>query len=739
MVAPVAVAAGLDQAALERAASHLARLLAAGGAARLGESAVASTRVHTTDAYNPGEVQVAADGDAGQVFYGRRALGEVLHLDVFHQVAEVEHRGVAAGVRDGIASFVRAVPRWAGGVVAPDAPTPVALEDIVDVQTATGGGRASGDLTYGSKSTLRRAHQNHVHLAVLRGEWVALLAFYLMHAVEQEVMRQGFEIRRLERVVMSRPGATGQADLSPYTTPSDSFLRARGPRGGAAGRPSAGDRAGQAGTGGGTGGGTGSGADGGTGGGTGAAGGGAAGGGAHSAAGGGAAKGGAQGTAGGGAHGAAGGATGGTNEGVATGGGAGGGAGGGGGTGIACGDGDGDGGDSTAGRGGADAAAAAAAAATATAPAPAAPEGPGVYGPQLADALELAGDLGGLDELMEVLREIKGGTAWTEGVSYPLPGAVPEAFSGWERQALLESLKIKGLVSAQGRRVVFTRAGEALSRYLDAYRDEVMRLMRRLARHRPRLKLEPQRGFQGNRAGSGRRGRRDRRARPAEACWPDQIAVAETVVECARRTWTGPGGGLALRPADLRFFSRTGVHPHDVCLLIDASASMAGRRLRAAKHLATHLLLATRDRVAVLAFQERGTRVFCPFTRDHRRVESGLRQLQAFGLTPLACGLMDGLEYLQAARARGALLFLITDGVPTIPKWSMNPIADSLQAAQHVARQHVPLACIGLEPNQAFLERLCAAAGGTLYVVQELERDVLVAIARRERDRAKCV
>ena len=43
----------------------------------------------------------------------------------------------------------------------------------------------------------------------------------------------------------------------------------------------------------------------------------------------------------------------------------------------------------------------------------------------------------------------------------------------------------------------------------------------------------------------------------------------------------------------------------DICLIIDASASMAGFRLRNAKYLAKHLILKRHIRISVMAFQEK--------------------------------------------------------------------------------------------------------------------------------------
>jgi magnesium chelatase subunit D len=170
----------------------------------------------------------------------------------------------------------------------------------------------------------------------------------------------------------------------------------------------------------------------------------------------------------------------------------------------------------------------------------------------------------------------------------------------------------------------------------------------------------------------------------------------------------------------------------DICLLIDASASMAGARLRAARHLAQHLLLSRRDRLAVIGFQEREATVHVPFTRSYSRVEAGVKAVRAQGLTPLATALVSAMDYLEHARTRRPLLLLITDGIPTVPKWTMNSLADAVEAARLVARRKIRFACIGLEPNRRFLEELAREGRASLHVVEEIQRERLADIARQE-------
>ena len=222
------------------------------------------------------------------------------------------------------------------------------------------------------------------------------------------------------------------------------------------------------------------------------------------------------------------------------------------------------------------------------------------------------------------------------------------------------------------------------------------------------------------------------------------LAVAETAVSMAVRTALVRGGRAAVAEAgaagpgdtgfnasDLRFSYMREKKASPVILLLDASASMAGRRMRAAKELARHLVLAGREKISIVTFQDSDVKVVCPFTRSVRKVDEGLSQIQAMGLTPLARGLEKALE-LSSRSLKKPLVLCVTDGIPTVPSWTLSPIEDAIIAARNLAKRGVRLGCIGLEPNRGFLRQMVSAAKGTLYVVEELEASALAAIARKE-------
>lgn len=625
-----------DAEVLRAAAESIGAALEAGRGVHLGEAAVASLKVHTVDPRRPQELHVLMGSDAGQVFYHRRRPGEVIHLDVFHQLGAVDHRAVARALG-------RAVEAWAASPGLPwpkEFPdrSPARVLDYVDVQTATGGGRCTGSLKYGRRASVRYAHSNHVHVAArLPREMLGLLLFFVA-AVEEQVMLGGLEIRRVEKVVCDPPAPPGapEIDLSPYRSLSDSLLREE--------TPEAGSRSPQV-----------------------------------------------------------------------------------------------------------------------------------QASRQMEAALELAEELGSVGELQEALDAL----ATDDGMRTLV---MKLASSHRSVSRFLEQLEQRGLARRDGWKVTLTPAGMALRQLLRERRREIELEFRKLLRRIPAPAPAPARL---NRRPEGRpvqgRGPAMRPAPVEKGEWARELAVTETVVESVRRQLLlpvagaghhaphavlppasrphsgppgtgcpadglrgesgregrGEAGGIVLRPEDLRVWRHRPGNPIDICLLIDASASMAGRRLRAAKFLAQHLVLATRDRVAVLVFQERRVETYVPLCRSFSRVEHGLSRIAALGLTPMAEGIVGALDYLRRTRARNPVLLLISDGIPTVPKWTLDPLSDALDAASRIPQARVNFACIGLEPNRAFLEGLCRRANGHLYIVDELDKESLVAIAHAERRRVR--
>jgi magnesium chelatase subunit D len=602
----------------------LRRLFARNRGARLGEATVVSRLVHTRDHQRPHGVMLMMGADAGQTFYGRQRPREVVHLDVFHAVGEVDHRRLAAALQ--------------GALGEEPGPNGRPLLDYFDLQTGTGGGRVTGDLNGGQKESLRRGHLHHVHLAGLLADDQLHLLEPLIRTVEEVVLGSGLELRKIERIAHLRSGMADGADLSPYTDRGDSFLREKGSPY-AAGEASSqrrsegeSERASSD----------------------------------RRKAGGGVPEGPMQ--------------------------------------------------------------AGAPGAASSPGPAPASlPVQP--LEAVLDQALAIVKQIGSPEELLRFLREGQQAESWN----------LRQRLDGVHIMNKLRDLEAGGYLTCTLRGPVLTEAGRQLLQLLECHLRAIKQRFRRLVRRAPGAAPHHRPGHLAAEASpAGRSGQRRGVVPALPGEWLGEIAVLETVRGAVTRAHLGAlsqsrPARLTLSRPDIWVQQRAAERPLHICLLIDASASMAGRRIQAAKHLVRHLQAATKDKLAVIAFQEREVRVHVPFTRDWAAVEAGLANIQPMGLTPLADGLAEALALITKARARRPLLLLITDGIPTVAKWGLDPLADGLKAARALAVAGVPFGCIGLQPSRRYLADLCAAAGGTLHVVDELDAGALVAIANQER------
>ncbi len=215
--------------------------------------------------------------------------------------------------------------------------------------------------------------------------------------------------------------------------------------------------------------------------------------------------------------------------------------------------------------------------------------------------------------------------------------------------------------------------------------------------------------------------------------WSGNLAVPQTIIQAKKNGFLRGDKSFTLQKEDLHFYDKKSYVPVDICLLIDASGSMAGDKRQAACFLAEHLLLTGKEKVAVVTFQEHTSRVVVPFTRNQKLLSRGLATINPAGLTPLASGIMTAIELMSVNRLRNPLLVLITDGIPNTPLWTMDAKADAISAAGKLEGSKTRFICIGVESNRIYLEKLCNRAGGSLYMVDDLNKDNLINIVRYEK------
>jgi magnesium chelatase subunit D len=219
----------------------------------------------------------------------------------------------------------------------------------------------------------------------------------------------------------------------------------------------------------------------------------------------------------------------------------------------------------------------------------------------------------------------------------------------------------------------------------------------------------------------------------SEKIWSGNLAVPQTVIQAKKNSFLRGDRQFTLQKEDLHFYDKKTYVPIDICLLIDSSGSMAGEKRQAACFLAEHLLLSGREKIAVVTFQEHSSQVVVPFTRNQKLLSKGLANINPAGLTPLASGIMTALKLIQSTRLRNPLLVLITDGIPNTPLWTMDAKADAITAAAQLKDTKIRFICIGVESNRIYLEKLSNKAGGSLYLVDDLNKENLINIVRHEK------
>ncbi len=211
------------------------------------------------------------------------------------------------------------------------------------------------------------------------------------------------------------------------------------------------------------------------------------------------------------------------------------------------------------------------------------------------------------------------------------------------------------------------------------------------------------------------------------------IAVPETVINAAKHSYLENNGALCVNDSDIMVCPKKSRAPVDICIVADCSGSMKGARISAVRWVVEHLLLTTRDKVALVSFQERDAEVKTAFTRNYSYIHSGLNRLVPYGLTPLAKGLETGLQLIRHSKPKNPLLVLITDGRPNTPLVSLDPVADAVNVCHSFPRHKIRFSAIGIDPLGEFIPDLARAGKGTYYLVEDIDRSSLINIMHNER------
>ncbi|MGI5921563.1 MAG: VWA domain-containing protein [Syntrophomonadaceae bacterium] len=299
----------------------------------------------------------------------------------------------------------------------------------------------------------------------------------------------------------------------------------------------------------------------------------------------------------------------------------------------------------------------------------------------------------------------------------------------------VEQLEELGLLQNTPLGRVFTKKGQKLKDYIINHKCELETEIRRNVRRAPAGGSSRFRklGKVEHRNSQVEFTNHNKTINDPDKNWSGDLAVPQTIIQALKNSFLRGDDRLTIKKTDLHFYDKKSYIPIDVCLLIDASGSMAGDKRQAACYLAEHLLLTGKEKVGVITFQERSSKVVVPFTRNHSILSKGLATISPAGLTPMADGLVTADNLIKRSKVRNPLLVMITDGIPNTPLWTMDAKADALAAAARLAQNKVRFICIGVESNRLFLEKLTRKAEGALYLVDDLNKDNLINIVRSEK------
>lgn len=166
------------------------------------------------------------------------------------------------------------------------------------------------------------------------------------------------------------------------------------------------------------------------------------------------------------------------------------------------------------------------------------------------------------------------------------------------------------------------------------------------------------------------------------------------------------------RPTDIN------LPPIHICLIVDISNSMRGRRLDMVKANVRHLLqkLHSNDRISIVAFNDRAVIAVPPSeARELYQIESALTMLSPGGGTEIFQGLQKGFDLIHNEMDRDSLrqMILITDG------HTYGDEIECLRLANDSREAGIPINALGIgdEWNDTFLDQLAAISGGNAVYV----------------------
>ncbi len=208
------------------------------------------------------------------------------------------------------------------------------------------------------------------------------------------------------------------------------------------------------------------------------------------------------------------------------------------------------------------------------------------------------------------------------------------------------------------------------------------------------------------------------------------------------------GMAVAVKDQDLRERVRVGKVSTACVFVVDASGSMgAMKRMEAAKGAVLSMLLDSyqhRDRVGLVAFRGSDADLLLPLCSSVDLAQKRLEELPTGGKTPLAAGVVKGMETLLLEQRKNGetvpMMVVVSDGRANVPL-SGNVRDEIIGIAEEIRLRGIHTVVIDTEETRksflkmqlGYCRMIAEHTGGRYYPIGDLSPDALYDIAVLER------
>lgn len=270
----------------------------------------------------------------------------------------------------------------------------------------------------------------------------------------------------------------------------------------------------------------------------------------------------------------------------------------------------------------------------------------------------------------------------------------------------------------------------------------VGKIMNDFARNSQKKRLASGRLKSGRRAEvltKSKRGRYVRYRMPGEEI--TDIAIAPTVRAAA---FHAKDGKLEILKGDIREKVRRRRVSSLITVVFDTSGSMDEQdKIMITKGVVVALLkdaYQRRDRVSLVTYSGRSSQLVLPFTSSVEAAKRYLEKVPFGGTTPMAAGMMTGLDTIlhEVKKEPSAvpILVLVTDGTANCAlHLGGNIRREILQVCKQIASHHVNMLMVDISPTGSKLvKEMAEQSKGSYYHPGSLSKEALYSAIAQERD-----